>query len=416
VSERSSHHAIITGGSGRLPWSRWRKTVAMVLLLQIVAAGCSGARPPVTVPESPTTISEVDPFLELYENQLYRNGMSAERASAYLAGEVELAALDGDGANGDPPADPSPERLSAATQDPTQQGVFQSWGMVDGVAEYRIGPQDVLLVTAFLGPETPAALSYRVQADGSISISRFGIGRVQAGGLTVTELTRRLSDAFRRYVPAGSVDVRVDEYNAWTATLVGEIRTGQGIGPGSYPLRGRQSLGDFVFAHGGPTPGADLSDVRIVRNGVEYSNDLAAALAGQGGTNPPVDAGDIVRVLSAASGSSRYFIFGEVNSPGVYTVTADLTILDAIAQAGAYTPDADGKRVFISRSSTAEVLPVNLEVVLGEAQFSGDLQLQAGDFIVVPTRPPTFWEKTRDWIGLTTLVLAVASIIALIQN
>ncbi len=123
-----------------------------------------------------------------------------------------------------------------------------------------------------------------------------------------------------------------------------------------------------------------------------------------------------MRVLSTATGSSRYFIFGEVNAPGVYTVTPDLTILDAIAQAGAYTEQADGKRVFISRSSTAEVLPVNLEVVLGEAQFGGDIQLRAGDFIVVPTRPRSFWEKTRDWIGVTTLVLSVASVIALIRN
>ena len=116
------------------------------------------------------------------------------------------------------------------------------------------------------------------------------------------------------------------------------------------------------------------------------------------------------------TGSSRYFIFGEVGAPGVYTVTPDLTILDAIAQAGAYTSTADGSKVFISRSTTGEVLPVNLEVVLGEAQFAGDLQLRAGDFVVVPTRPRTFWEKTRDWIGLTTLVLSVASVIALIQN
>ena len=141
--EHSSQHAMTTGGSGRLPWNRWRKPVAMVLLVQMVAVGCSGARPPATVPEAPTTISEVDPFLELYENQLYQNGMSVNQAAAHLAGEVPLAALEGDGTNGDPPLVPSPGRLSAVTQDPAQPGVYQSWGMVEGIAEYRIGPQDV---------------------------------------------------------------------------------------------------------------------------------------------------------------------------------------------------------------------------------------------------------------------------------
>ncbi len=194
MSEHPSHHAMITGRSSRLPWNRWRKPVAMVLLVQMVAVGCTSARPPATVPEAPTTISEVDPFLELYEAQLYQSGISVDEASDYLAGEAPLAPLEGDGANGDPPLVPSPGRLSPVTQDPAQSGVFQSWGMVDGVAEYRIGPQDVLQVTTFLGPELPTTVTYRVQADGSIFITRFGIGQIQASETTVTELTRRLSE------------------------------------------------------------------------------------------------------------------------------------------------------------------------------------------------------------------------------
>ena len=401
----------------------WQRGIALLILTQLAAAGCgTGVRAPATSPAPPPEQpADVAPHLSRYAVQLEKEGISLEEARAYLAGEGTLAGAPASGVGGlnHRELDPSPalERLAAADrqlQQPAQE--FVSWKLVDEVAEYRIGPQDILQLTAFLGPEAPAAMTYRVQADGTIYLPRFDIGSVTAGGKTPTELSRDISDSLRRYVPSAFVDVRVSEFNAWDATLGGEVRVGQGIGPGTYPLRGRITAGEFIFSHGGPTAAADLSDVRLVRNGVERRFNLAGALSGQGGENPAIDAGDIVRVPSTATGSSRYYVWGEVRQPGVFTVSEDLSALDAIAQAGSVTPLAATQEIHVARPATGEVFPLDLDIMFGEADFAGDIRIQAGDFIVVPARDRTFWEKTRDWIGLTSLVIGVATVVELVRR
>jgi polysaccharide export outer membrane protein len=401
----------------------WQRGIALFMLTQLAAAGCGpGIQAPATTPAPPPEQpADVAPHLSRYAVQLEKEGISLEEARAYLAGERTLAGASASGVGGlnHRELDPSPalEGLAAADrelQQPAQE--FVTWKLVDGVAEYRIGPQDILQLTVFLGPEAPAAMTYRVQADGTIYLPRFDIGSVTAGGKTPTELSRDISDSLRRYVPSAFVDVRVSEFNAWDATLGGEVRVGQGIGPGTYPLRGRITAGEFIFSHGGPTAAADLSDVRLVRNGVEQRFNLAGALSGQGGENPAIDAGDIVRVPSTATGSSRYYVWGEVGQPGVFTVSEELSALDAIAQAGSVTPQAATREIYVARPATGEVLPLNLDIVLGEADFAGDVRIQAGDFIVVPALDRTFWEKTRDWIGLTSLVIGVATVVELVRR
>lgn len=394
-------------------WKRWQRPIAAILLAHMTAIGCASGTGAL---EPPTTTPEVEPYLRQYEDQLERQGVTVEEATAYLEGGGSLDTLEG---NGDAPGDLlTAERLARLDEGAldTPQRDFVSWKLIEGVAEYRLGPGDIVQVTVFLGPETPVATTYRVLADGTLFVPRFEIGEVGAGGLTPTELSRELTERYRRYVPSGYAEVRVDEYTAWEATLVGEIRVGDGIGPGTYLLRGRETAAEFIFSHGGPTANADLSDVRLVRDGVEQRLDLARALSGTGGENPALDAGDVVRVPSIAVGASRYFVLGEVNTPGVFTLTESLTVLDAIAQAGSYNFEAKIDGVFLSRSSTGEVIPLDLDVVLGQADFAGDVPIQAGDFLVVPRRGRTFWEQTRDWIGLATLFISVATVVELIRR
>jgi protein involved in polysaccharide export with SLBB domain len=293
------------------------------------------------------------------------------------------------------------------------QASAPTFKVVDGVAEYRVGVGDLLLVTSYLGPEQPRPNTYRVLADGTIYVARFNIGSIQAAGLTPSELTRAVTDAYRQYVPNGYVEARVAEFNAWRATLSGQIRT-NADGPGNYPLEGRVTVSDFIYAHGGPTPQADLGDVRVLRDGQQVSVNVAAVLAGST-DDPPVYAGDIVYVPSIEQGSSAWYIIGEVSNPGVYTYSADITVLDAIAQAGGYTQTAKRTAVYISRPATGEVIPVNLEVALGTGQVASVPRVQPGDFVVVPYSPDRS-QLIRDWVGIFAVVLSALTIIELVRN
>lgn len=55
-----------------------------------------------------------------------------------------------------------------------------------------------------------------------------------------------------------------------------------------------------------------------------------------------------------------FFILGEVQRPGTYPYSADLTVLNAVATAGGFTYRANRRRVFIRHANEAEERPYRL--------------------------------------------------------
>jgi len=389
----------------RAPWRRAARPLAILFVVQLSGIGCAARAPQIPTPTKP---DELKPYLTVYQDQLEGEGITLEGAEEYLAGRTSSPVRYDDAPAPASPADISPPSTSQAGE--------ETYKMVDGVAEYRIGPGDVIAVTTFLGPEVPATLALRVLADGSIYIARFGIGDVQAAGTTPTELTRTLTEQFRRYVPAGFSEVRVTEFNAWHATLRGEIlaRASSETGPGRYLLTGRTTIGNFILTHGGPTSNSDMGDVRLLRQGVERRVNVDAVLAGDG-EDLTLLSGDIVFIPSIQQGTSRLYIFGEVASPGVYIYTEGDSVLDAIAQAGGYTQAAQTDAVYVSRPGTQEVIPVNLDITLGTGQAASAPTLVAGDFVIVPSSSDRS-QKIRDWVGIFGLILSALAIIEIIRQ
>jgi len=85
----------------------------------------------------------------------------------------------------------------------------------------------------------------------------------------------------------------------------------------------------------------------------------------------------------------RVFILGQVRSPGAIDFSADekLTVLQAIARAGGFTPVAAPGRVSISRSSpdgTVVHITVNVNAIIQSGDRSKDVELQPDDVISVP--------------------------------
>ncbi len=392
----------------RAPWRRAARPLAILFVVQLSGVGCAARAPQIPAPTKP---DELEPYLTVYQDQLESEGITLEGAEEYLAGRTSSPLLDRRSGNGRSAPEADVASADVAVQGSAGEATFK---IIDGIAEYRIGPGDLIGITTFLGPEIPAAVSFRVPADGSLYIARFDIGTVQAMGLTPTELSRALTTAYKRYVPTGFAEARVLEYNAWSALLTGEIQLIGGNGPGEYPLDGRVTVTDFIYRHGGPSDTADLADVRVLRRGSEQRVDVAAVLAGTA-DDPPLYSGDIVNVPSIEQGASRIFIFGEVGAPGVYAHTEGLSVLDAIAQAGGWTPNADRESVYVSRPATGEVIPVNLDVTLSTGQAAAAPQVQAGDFVVVP--PTENRSQTiRDWIGIFSLILSALTIIEIIRR
>lgn len=87
----------------------------------------------------------------------------------------------------------------------------------------------------------------------------------------------------------------------------------------------------------------------------------------------------VVRVT--AMNSRRFFVVGNVRTPGMYELRPDQTFLQALAVAGGFTEFAARSRVRIVRNGAS---PLELDydaIVKGEAQ---DMPLEPNDTIVVP--------------------------------
>ncbi len=93
----------------------------------------------------------------------------------------------------------------------------------------------------------------------------------------------------------------------------------------------------------------------------------------------------VVSVVVAAVRSKRVYLVGEVLKAGPIELTAGMTPLQAIAQAGGLTPYANGKHIYILRGPQGKQtkIPFNYKLAL-KGDNQQDVPLLAGDTIVVP--------------------------------
>jgi polysaccharide export outer membrane protein len=93
----------------------------------------------------------------------------------------------------------------------------------------------------------------------------------------------------------------------------------------------------------------------------------------------------VVSVVVAAVRSKRVYLVGEVQKAGPIELTAGMTPLQAIAQAGGLTPYANGKHIYILRGPQGNQTKIAFNYKLAlKGDNHQDVPLLAGDTIVVP--------------------------------
>ena len=113
----------------------------------------------------------------------------------------------------------------------------------------------------------------------------------------------------------------------------------------------------------------------------------------------------VVSLTLRTVASQRFWVLGRVASPGVYTLEAPTTLLDAVAQAGGLSSSApsvalaagagvnssggnlpeaaDLSRSFLIRRG--HLIPIDFQRLLRDGDFSQNVYLQPDDFIFVPS-------------------------------
>jgi hypothetical protein len=102
----------------------------------------------------------------------------------------------------------------------------------------------------------------------------------------------------------------------------------------------------------------------------------------------------------------RLGIIGEVGSPGFFAIPASAILEDAVMTAGGPTRQADLNKIRIERSGQTVWKDRPLQEAMLEARTLDQLNLQAGDRIVVPSRGT----RILSWTGITTIIGTVGTL------
>jgi polysaccharide export outer membrane protein len=242
--------------------------------------------------------------------------------------------------------------------------------------EYRIGVDDVLGISVWDNKDLDQVVF--VRPDGKISLPL--LGEIQAAGLTVADLSARLSELYGRTIKGAQVTVSVREIRSRPVFFLGGISK-------TTPLQVTQSLtlSQALSLAGGVSPGADLEKAFVLRGDRVIGVDFARLIQkGDVTQNIQIMPGDTIIVPIAEA----VFVQGEVRAPGIVKFTKNLTVLRAIAQAGGLTQLAAGNRVSVLRSEgdKKQNLRVNVNDVIKNPESTPDMMLQPNDIVIVPQR------------------------------
>jgi polysaccharide export outer membrane protein len=267
-------------------------------------------------------------------------------------------------------------------------GLFLSRGAalpaeVPQSAEYRVGPKDLLEVTA-MGVAELNKFVVRVSEDGLIRLPL--VGEVDVNNLTQSDVEKKLIKILgEKYLLNPQVTVFILEYRSKRVSVLGAVEK-----PGPYELLGRQTIMSIISQAGGMTrdAGNDIIVIRQLPDGSSTSIRISIDelfVKGEAGLNIPLEPNDIVNI--PVDKVVTIYVFGQVKNPGALQVKRSNlpTLTQAIAQAGGFSDRAAKGSITIRRKkpSGEEIeIKVNAKDILkGKVK---DVPLMENDTVYVP--------------------------------
>ena len=295
---------------------------------------------------------------------------------------------------GDAPATPSVS-VSQLKAKPFKPGKIEP--------EYRVGEGDVLKINVF-GETGMNDLRVRVEADGRIQLP--AIESPKVGGLTLREIQKKLTDAYRAEFNEPWVMVTMDSYGSKPVYLLGEFNN-----PGVNFMDRPTNLLAAVALGKGTTAKAYMPGARIIRGDAILPVDIKSVLKdGRLEQNIWLKGGDTIFIPSAEE--LKCYVVGAVQAPGAFPCAeGQQTLARLLASAGGpVSTKASLGSVRIIRTLSAvegQVLTADAASILsGKAQ---DIELLPDDIVFVPQTPLSRWNDVVQQI-LPTLSLVGAPI------
>jgi polysaccharide biosynthesis/export protein len=195
--------------------------------------------------------------------------------------------------------------------------------------QYQLGPNDVVRVQVF--GEEDLTVESKVGGDGAINFPL--LGSVAIAGKTVKELQEYLVGRLAEgYVRSPKVTVLLVRYRNYY--VHGEVKT-----PGGYPYEAGLTVQKAISLAGGFTEKAETRRIAATR----VVGDRAGTVTL--GMEAPILPDDIL----AVGPMQKFFVSGEVKTPGRYPYEPGLTVQKALSMAGGLTERADPAGIKLTR-------------------------------------------------------------------
>ena len=217
----------------------------------------------------------------------------------------------------------------------------------------------------------------RIGPDGRISLSV--VGSVMVRNLTREKAAETINNALSPYYLNIFTTVRVDHYNSNRVTIIGRVEH-----PGELLFNTPPNLLTILAQAGGmPLLRKEqvLTRCAIIRNDKILWIDLTQLLTGDTSLNVSLQRNDVVYIPDSTDTS--VFVLGAVNHPGVFSMTPQMSFMDALGQAGGPTKDGDFNRLHLIRPSASVNMEIDMSDVLSPNK-NLNVAIKEGDIIYVP--------------------------------
>lgn len=160
------------------------------------------------------------------------------------------------------------------------------------VQEYRIGPGDVIRVAVFGNTDLSSRVT--VRPDGRITLPL--LGEISATGKTVNDVTREITEGYRRFVQDARVAVVIEEVHSYRVFVLGKVTR-----PGEFEARTPLTITQAMALAGGTTRGANVDGIVVLRRGTNgrderYEVSMTDILEGHTQQNFTLRSGDTIMV------------------------------------------------------------------------------------------------------------------------
>ncbi len=211
-------------------------------------------------------------------------------------------------------------------------------------SRYLMGPGDEIRLTVYNQPDLTT--EGQISGDGTMEIPL--LGSVQLAGRSSADAARMIAEHYVRgdFLQDAHVNILITKYRSQSIAILGKVNN-----PGKLILEGPTTLTDALAYAGGvaETGSERLILIRTDNNGRQerYEYDLQQLLNHDAEDQPVVwmKNGDTIYVPVAG----RFYLSGEVRSPGMYPLDRKLNVMQALGVGGGPTARANTKAVKLYR-------------------------------------------------------------------